>query len=207
MSETTLEKVIKGVYQVLRNRERIILMNFSSFFILKSILAAALLLHLVAPGRTSAAEFSWLKTENYKNILVYTDFNECNIIADRLNETVKRILSHSYIKPVISDSVVFMMTDNELTSVKELLDDELITDNKKILHIYGKCIKYNSAYLYQFDIHFGIIDKKISQALLYSSPQYSVLGIDVKSGIDIIFRKLLEDAVSDYLSANKPKQN
>jgi hypothetical protein len=199
-----LEKAIKGFYQGLQNI-RIQPMKFSIISILKAIMVVAVIFNLLLPIQTQAVEYSWLKTKKHENLFVYTDFNECNDIADRLNEVVKRILSHSHIKTTISNSFVFQTTDKDGTSVNELLDDELITDNKIMLHIYGKCIKYNSAYLYQFDIHFGIIDKKISQALLYSSPQYSVMGVDNKIGMDMIFRKLFEDAVTDYLFANKTK--
>ena len=199
-----MENTIKDFYHGLQ-KIRIQPMKFSMISIFKVIMVVAVLLSSLLPIQTLAADYSWLKTKKHEKLFVYTDFNECNDIADRLNEAVKRILSHSHIEPIISNSLVFQMTDIDGTSVNELLDDELINNNKIILHIYGKSIKYNSAYLYQFDIHFGIIDKKISQALLYSSPQYSVMGADNKIGMDMVFRKLFEDAVTDYLSANKTK--
>lgn len=178
---------------------------FSKITILKLTILTALLYQFVVPGQILAAEYSWLKTKNYEKIFVYSDFSECNVIADRLNESVKRSLLNANIKPFISNSLVFQMTDQKGSSVKELLDNELITDNKIILHIYGKCIEYRSAYIYQFDIHFGKIENKISQALLYSSPHYSVMGMENKIGMERIFRTLLEDVVSAYLSANKTK--
>ena len=123
----------------------------------------------------------------------------------KLNETIRRTLSLSNIKPTISDSLVFQMTDKKGKSTKELIDNELIDAHKIILYIYGKCIEYHSAYIYQFDVHFAVIDKKYSQALLYSTPRHSVMGIDTIIGINRAFGRLMDDAVSDYLSANEVK--
>ena len=180
---------------------------FSRLYTLGSIILSAVLFTVIIPGNTKANEYKWLKTNKYEKLFVYTDFSECDAIADRLNESVKRILLHSDIKPTISNSLAFQTINIGGKSIREVLDDELTSDHKIIMYITGKCIEYNSVYIYQFDIHFGIIDKNISEALLYSSPQHSVMGADTTSGMDRKFRQLMEDAVADYLSANaaKPK--
>ena len=180
---------------------------FSQLYRLGSIILTAVLFTVIIPGSTRADEYKWLKTNKYEKIFVYTDFSECGVMADRLNESVKRILMHADIKPTISNSLVFQTINIAGKSVREMLDDDLTSDHKIIMYITGKCIEYNSVYIYHFDIHFGIIDKNISEALLYSSPQHSVMGADTTSGMDRKFRQLMEDAVADYLSANaaKPK--
>jgi len=178
---------------------------FSQLNRFKLIIPATLLLTFILPAYTQANDYKWLKSANYNDIFVYTDFSECSVIAEKLNEAVNRTLKRSNIKPTISNSLVFQTTDRKDKSAKELIDQELISDNKIILHIYGKCIEYNSVYIYQIDLHFALFNKKYSQALLYSSPQHSVMGADTIRGIDRKFRKLMENAVSDYLSANKVK--
>lgn len=172
---------------------------------LKTIVLLAVLFTFFIATHAQAEDYKWLKTSDYKKILVYTDFNNCDFIAEKLNETIKRTLLRYNIKATISDSLVFQTTERRGKTVKELIDEELTNDNKIILHIYGKCIDYNSAHIYQFDIHFASINKKNSQALLYSSPQHNVMGVDTVSGIDRAFRKLMADAVEDYISANKVK--
>ena len=181
--------------------------TFSLLYRRSSIILSAALFIVFIPGSTQASEYKWLKTNKYEKLFVYTDFSECGAIADRLNESVKRILLHSDIKPTISNSLVFQTINIGGKSAREVLDDELTSDHKIIMYITGNCVAYNSVYIYQFDIHFGIIDNKISEALLYSSPRESVMGADTISGMDRKFRKIMEDAVADYLSANaaKPK--
>jgi hypothetical protein len=165
----------------------------------------AFLFTFLIATHTQAEDYKWLKTSNYKKIFVYTDFDNCDFMAGKLNETIKRTLLRDNIKATISDSLVFQTTEKRGKTVKELIDEEFTNDNKIILHIYGKCIEYNSAHIYQFDIHFASINKKYSQALLYSSPQHNVMGIDTVTGIDRAFRKLMTNAVDDYISANKAK--
>ena len=183
----------------MKERQRI-MKTFSWF---KSVVSAAVFLFFIVPAKTRADDYKWLKTTKYENIFVYTDFSECDSIADKLNETVKRTLLHADIKPTISNSLVFQTSSKGKQSTQELIDSELIAGNKIILYIYGKCIEYNSVYIYQFDINFAVVNNKYSQALLYSSPQHSVLGADTLRGIDRVFRRLMEDALEDYLSANK----
>lgn len=177
----------------------------SLLYKLKPIILAAVLFTVIAPGYTQADEYKWLKTNKYEKIFVYTDFSECDLVADKINESIKRILLHSGIRPTISSSLVFQTTDRKDQSAKELIDQELTADHKIILYVYGKCIEYNSVYIYQFDVRFAVINNKYSLALLYSSPQHSVMGADTIRGIDRTFRKLFEEAVEDYLTANKAK--
>ena len=149
-----------------------------------------------------AEEYKWLKTSKYEKVFVHTDFNNCDFIEDKLTETIKRTLLSKKIKATISDSLAFQITEKRGKSIREEINAELTNNNKIILNIYGNCIEYNSAYIYQFDIRFGVMDKKYSQALLYTSPQHNVMGIDTSIGIDRKFRKLMADAVADYISAN-----
>jgi hypothetical protein len=165
----------------------------------------AVLFTFFVTSYTQAEEYKWLKTSKIDNIFVYTDFNNCDFITDKLNETLKRTLLRYNIKATISDSLAFQTTVKRGKLIREELDPELTSDNKIILHIYGKCIEYKSAHIYQFDIHFGVLNRKYTQALLYSSPQHNVMGLDTMIGIDRAFRKLMEDAVEDYVSANKAK--
>jgi len=96
-----------------------------------------------------------------------------------------------------------MTTGQSETAVYELIDEELISEDKIILNVYAKCIKYSSGFIYQFDIHFGMKDKKSSQALLYATPRHSVMGIDSMVGIEGTFKTLMQNVVNDYLSANQ----
>jgi hypothetical protein len=143
------------------------------------------------------------KSPEHKTIFVITDFNECDFIAGKLNETVKKTFLRSNIKATISNSLVFQTTDESEDSVYELVDEELVGDNKIILHVYGKCIKYSSGFIYQFDVNFGVNDTDYSQALLYSTPRHSVIGVDSVMGIDRAFRILMQNVVDDYWSANR----
>ncbi len=169
----------------------------------KSILMLTAVFTLLSISYAQAEDYKWLKSPKYESIFVFADFRDCDFIADKLNEAVKRTFSRSNIITTISNSLVFQAIDKSENPVNELLDDELISNNKIILHIYGKCIEYRSVYIYQFDIHFGVIDKRYSQALLYSTPRHSVMGVDTIRDIDRTFRKLMQNAVDDYLAVNK----
>ena len=171
----------------------------------RPIILIAVLFTFLTAVNTRAEVYKWLKTSRYEKIFVYTDFNNCDFLADKLNETIKRTLARYDIKATISDSLAFRTTVKGGKTEREVIDDELTADNKIILHIYGKCIGYKSAYIYQFDIHFAVLNRKYSQALLYSSPQHNLMGLDTNIGIDRAFRKLMEDAAADYISANKAK--
>lgn len=172
---------------------------------IKYLTIATLLLSLFVTVYAQAEEYKWLKTSKYEKLFVYTDLNNCDFIAAKINETIKRTLLRHNIKATISESLVFQTTGKPENSTRELIDEELTADNKIILHVYGKCIEYKSAYIYQFDIRFAVINKRYSQALLYSAPQHNVMGLDTIQGIDRAFRKLMEDAAADYLNANKAK--
>ena len=176
----------------------------SSRFKITLMLAAVFI--LCATSFAQAEEYEWLKSQDYKQIFVYTNYSGCDFIVDKLNETVKRTFSRYNIKATISNSMTFKTTEESKDSTYELLDDNLISNNKIILSIYGKCIRYTSGFIYQFDIHFGINNKKYSQALLYSIPQHSVIGVDSATGIDRTFRELMKNAVDDYVSANQQQR-
>ena len=165
------------------------------------ILTAGFILHVTSYAH--AENYEWLKTHNYESIFVYTDFSGCDFIADKLNERVKRTFLRSNIKATISNSMTFKATDKSENSTYELLDDDLVSNDKIILCIYGRCIKYTKGFIYQFDIHFGIDNKKYSQALLYSTPRHNVIGVDSIMGIENAFRELMENVVDDYCSSNQ----
>ena len=170
---------------------------------LKIILILTAVFVLQIASSAQAEDYTWLKSDKYRSIFVFTEFNGCDFIADKLNETVKRSFSRSSIKTTISSSMTFNITDKSKDSTFELVDDELVGKGKIILHIYGKCIRYTSGYIYQFDAHFGIKDQKSSQALLYATPHHSVVGIDSQMGIDRAFRALMRNVVDDYSAANQ----
>ncbi|MFC1840034.1 hypothetical protein ACFL1N_10665 [Thermodesulfobacteriota bacterium] len=174
-------------------------MTTYSRFIL--ILFTAVVLFIL-PVQIQASEYKWLKTPEYKKVLVCTDFEECDFITRDLYKTIRSVLSRAKIKPTISNSFVFQTNSKGYKSIRELLDQELIENQKVFIHIYGKCIEYDSIHIYQFAIHFAKIDKKYSNALLYSSPEHNVMGADKYYGIKNAFKKIMEDAVADYLSAN-----
>ena len=176
--------------------------TFSRF---KSIIPMVVLFAFTVTLHAQAEEYKWLKTSKYEKLFVYTDLNNCDFIADKINETIKRTLLRDNINATISDSLVFQIIEKKGKSTRELVDNELTAENKIILYVYGKCIEYKSAYIYQFDIRFAVINSRNSQALLYSSPQHNVMGLDTNIGIDRAFRKLMEDAVADYIAANKAK--
>ena len=171
----------------------------------KSIILITIISTFFLASYTQAEEYKWLKTSNHKKIFVYTDFNNCDFIETKLIETIKRTLQRYNIKATISDSLAFQTTEKRGEIIREEINPELTSNNKIILNIYGKCIEYNSAYIYLFDIHFAQLNKKYTQALLYSSPQHNAMGVHTFNGIDRTFRKLMTDAVSDYLAANQVK--
>lgn len=158
---------------------------------------------MLATSAAQAETYEWLKSPEHEAIFVYTDYNGCDFIADKLNETVKRTFSRSNIKATISSSLAFQTTGQSETPVYELIDEKLTGNNKIILHVYAKCIKYSSGFIYQFDLHFGVNNKKYSQALLYSTPRHSVVGVDSIMGINNTFRKLMQNVLDDYLSSNQ----
>lgn len=176
-------------------------MSAASRFKIILILTAVFILN--ATSYAQAETYEWLKSPDYESIFVYTDYNGCDFIADKLKETVKRTFSRSNIEATISNSLAFKTTDKSEDLVYELIDEELIGGNKIILNVYGKCIKYKSGFIYQFDLHFGVNNKKYSQALLYSTPRHSVMGIDTVMGIESAFRQLMQNAVNDYLVSNQ----
>lgn len=171
-------------------------------FRLKSALLAALIAAIILPAQLHANEYKWLKTSNYKKIFVYTDFEECDFMAKELYRTIRVVLSRAEIKPAISNSLVFQSTGEGGRSIKELLDQELIDNRKVFIHIYGKCIEYDSVIIYQFAVHFARFDNKHSSPLLYSLPEHNVMGAENFFGIKNAFKKLMEDAIADYISAN-----
>jgi len=160
---------------------------------------------IISSAYSKANEYKWLKTTDYKNLLVYSDFKDCGIVAKHLNETIRITLLRSELKPVISDSLVFQSNDEGGKSVLELMNNKLIENNKIILYVYGRCIEYGSAYIYQFDINFAIFDNKHSQAMLYATPKHSAMGAESINGMKKVFKKLIEEAAADYVSANKGK--
>ena len=169
----------------------------------RKILTMATVVTLLAISYAQAESYEWLQSPEYETIFVYTDFKECDFLADRLNETVKRTFSRSNIETTISSSFVFNTTGESRNAVYELVDEALIGENKIILYIHGKCIRYTSGFVYQFDMNFGVSDTKHSQALLYAAPRHSVIGVDSLSGIDRAFRTLMRNVVADYLFANQ----
>ena len=169
----------------------------------KIILLLTTFFTLQAVSYAQAQDYEWLKSPEYRSIFVYMDLNGYEFIADKLNETVKKTFSSSSINVTISNSMAFQTTGKKGNPVYELLDEELFSDNKIILHVYGKCIKYGSGFIYQFDIHFGVKDPKYSQALLYATPQHSVIGVDTAMSIESAFSGLIQKVVDEYLSANQ----
>ena len=149
-----------------------------------------------------AEEYKWLKTSDHEKIFVYTDLDNCDFIAGKINETIKRTFLRDNIKATISDSLVFQKNDTQKESTRELIDNKLTAKNKIILYVYGKCIEYKSGYIYQFNVNFAVINNKYSQALIYSSPHHNAMGLDTTIGIDRAFRKLMNDAVTEYVAAN-----
>lgn len=174
---------------------------------LKSTLLMATLILLIIPLKTDGKAYKWLKTQDYKKVFVFTDFEECDFMKKDLYQTIRVALLRSEIKPTISNSMVFQSADEDKKSIRELLNEDLIDDKKVFIHIYGKCIEYDSVYIYQFAIHFAKFDNKYSNALLFSAPEHNVMGADKYYGIKKTFKKLVEDAVVDYLNSNMKNPN
>jgi hypothetical protein len=176
----------------------------STFSGLKLVLLTVLLIFIV-PLCTYAEDYKWLKTAKYENVFVIADLKDCEIVAKQLNETIKVILTRSGLRPSISDNLFFQSNAEEGKSIIEFMNNKLIENNKIFFYVYGQCIEYKDAYVYQFDINFALFDNRTSQAILYSVPKHSVIGVDKINGMKKAFNKLIEGAVSDYLSANKTK--
>lgn len=158
---------------------------------------------ILSASVADAAEYKWLKTSNYQTVLVFADLKECGQLSGYLKDTIKVILSRSDIKATISDSLVFQSEEEGGGFTLELMNSKLIEDSKILFYVYGRCIEYGSALIYQFDINFATYDNKSSQALVYSSPRHSVFGADSVNGIKRKFKRLMEDAAADYISSNK----
>jgi|GEM_PF-3245411 hypothetical protein len=152
---------------------------------------------------SSAGEHKWLKASDYQTVLVYADVKECGQLSGYIKDTIKVILSRSDIKATISDSLVFQSEEEGSGFTVELMNSKLIEESKILFYVYGRCIEYGSALIYQFDISFATYDNKSSQALVYSSPRHSVFGADSVNGIKRKFRSLMEDAAADYISSNR----
>ena len=168
----------------------------------KSALLAALIAAIILPAQLHAENYKWLKTRDYEKIFIFTDFEECDFMAKDLYRTLRVVLSRAKIKPTISNSLVFHSEEKNGRSIRELLDQELIDNRKIFIHIYGKCIEYDDVIIYQFSIHFARFDNKYSSPLLYSTPEHNVMGAENYYGIKNAFKKLIEDAVEDYVAAN-----
>ena len=61
-----------------------------SRFIILMILTAVFTFH--ATSYAQVEEYEWLKSPDHESIFVFTDFNGCDFISDKLNETVERIV-------------------------------------------------------------------------------------------------------------------
>ena len=170
---------------------------------LKSTLLVAVIAAIILPAQLHANEYKWLKTHKYEKLFIYTDFEECDFMAKELYKTIRVLLLRSKIKSTISNSLVFQSENKNDKSIRELLDEELIDNQKIFMHIYGKCIEYDDVIIYQFSIHFARFDNKYSSPLLYSSPEHNVMGAENYYGIKNAFKKLVENAVEDYVSANR----
>jgi hypothetical protein len=151
---------------------------------------------------SDAGEYKWLRTPNYQTVLVFADIKECGQLSGYMKDTIKVVLSRSDVKASISDSLVFQSEEGGGLTM-ELMNSKLIEDNKILFYVSGRCLEYGSALIYQFDINFATYDNKSSQALIYSSPGHSVFGADSVNGIKKKFKKLIENAVADYVSSNK----
>ncbi len=172
-------------------------------YLLYSSILIVLTLNIFSASVSGAVEYKWLKTSNYQTVLVFADIKECGQLSGYMKDTIKVILSRSDIKATISDSLVFQSEEEGGGFTLELMNSKLIEDRKILFYVYGRCIEYGSALIYQFDINFATYDNKSSQALIYSSPRHSVFGADSVNGIKRKFKKLMEDATIDYLSSNK----
>jgi hypothetical protein len=160
-------------------------------------------LNILSASISDAGEYKWLKTSNHQTVLVFADIKECGQLSGYIKDTIKVILSRSDIKATISDSLVFQSEEEGGGFSLELMNSKLIEDGKIIFYVYGRFLEYGSALIYQFDINFATYDNKSSQALIYSSPGHSVFGADSVSGIKRKFKRLMEDAATDYISSNK----
>ena len=100
--------------------------NFNRF---KSVILMAVLFTFFFAEHTQAEEYKWLKTPRYQKIFVYTDVENCDFMADKLNETIKRTLTRYKITATISDSLAFQTSVKGGNSVREVIDDDLTADN------------------------------------------------------------------------------
>jgi hypothetical protein len=158
---------------------------------------------IFSASASHAGEYKWLKTPNYQTVLVFADVKECGQLSGYIKDTIKVVLSRSGIKASISDSLVFQSVEEGEGFTMELMNGKLIEDSKILFYVYGRCIEYGSALIYQFNINFATYDNRSSQALIYSSPGHSVVGADSVNGMKRKFKRLMEDAAADYISSNK----
>ena len=109
-------------------------------------------------------------------------------------------------QPFISkDPPIISVIDKE-GKLDHFLKHKLVENKKIFLRVYAQCEKYDSVYLYRFDINFGIVDE-YRNILLHASPDHGASGINTIDGINTVFRTIVEDAVANYLSANMQKLN
>ena len=98
---------------------------------------------------------------------------------------------------------------NEEGEHENFLIHELVENKKNFLNVFVQCAEYGSVYLYRIDIKFGIVDivDEDMHILLHASPDHSAIGIGKIDDLDTTFRKVVEDALASYLSANIQNKN
>jgi len=163
-------------------------------------LVLALIATFVASEYTQAADYECLKTVDYNNIFVDADFSSCAVAEQQLKKSLEGVLIRSRVKPYISQRPPLLIVEEE-GKPDSFLIHELVKNKKRFLYAYVFCSAYKSSYVYKADVRFGVVDED-RNVLLFAQPDHFVVGIQDIDGIDTGFRKIVENAIADYLSAN-----
>ena len=163
--------------------------------------AIALFTAFLLPMSTHANEYAWLKNSDFDNLFVYTRFGYCAVAEKPFTKIVNSVLLRSRIQPYVSTDPPIVWVTNEEGEVINGLRHKFVLNQKPFMHIITQCENYETRYIYDIRIRFAILNEK-GNILLHEYPSHGAVGIDTISGIKTVFRTHLENAITDYLSAN-----
>jgi len=167
----------------------------------KSIIILIIIAAFIAPKYTQADEYKRLKSLNYNNIFVYSNFSNCPIAEKQLAKSLEGVLLRSRIQAFISKDRPVISVINEEGKHDSFLIHELVKNKKIFLRTYVKCGEFNSAYIYLIDVNFAIVEEDLN-ILIHEFPDHSLTGVANIDHMDTAFRKAVEKALANYLSAN-----
>lgn len=172
---------------------------------MRAVVTAMLIVCVAFVGQSFAEEqekYSHLKADDYNNIFVYKNFSKCVVAEKELTKSLEGVLLRSRLDAFITEGPpVRKIVSEEGEHQGKFLIHKLVKNKKIFFSAYAMCDEYRSVYIYNFELNFGIVDERFN-ILFYAEPCYGAIAIQTLDDLDASFRKAVEDAVADYLSAN-----